>query len=140
MNREGLNSSEIEAPVGPFSHVVRAGDLLYISGQTGQRSHTGTPIGNDIAEQTTQIFENLKAVLRTVNCDLSHIVKVTVFLTNIDDFAAMNAVYAHYFDLPYPARSTIAVKALPLGALVEVECIAKVEDENTSDGSERPSL
>jgi 2-iminobutanoate/2-iminopropanoate deaminase len=140
MKRQGWNSPEIEAPVGPFSHMVRAGDLLYLSGQTGQQSQTGAPMGDNVTEQTAQIFENIKAVLRTVNGDLRSIIKVTVFLTDMADFAAMNAVYARYFDPPYPARSTIAVKALPLGALVEVECIAQVEDENTPDGSERSSL
>lgn len=125
--REGINSPELAPPAGPFSHVVKAGGLLYISGQLAQHPQTGQLVEGDVAEQTTQILHNLRAVLKVVQRDFSHVVKVNVFLTDMNDFAAMNAVYAMYFDAPYPARSTIAVKALPLGAHVEMECIATAE-------------
>lgn len=122
--REGINSPELASPAGPFSHVVKAGGLLYISGQLAQNPQTGHLIEDDVVAQTTQILQNLSTVLKAVQRDFSHVVKVTVFLTDMNDFAAMNAVYAMYFEAPYPARSTIAVKALPLGARVEMECIA----------------
>ncbi len=125
MQRQGVNCPELPPPVGPFSHLVNAGATLYLSGQVAQDPDTGKLIEGDVAAQTTRIFANLQAVLKTVDRDLSHIVKVTVFLTDMADFAEMNAVYTRHFDLPYPARSTVAVKALPLGARVEIECVAQ---------------
>ncbi len=131
--REGINSPELASPAGPFSHVVKAGGFLYISGQIAQNPQTGHLVEGNVVEQTTQILQNLRAVLKVVQLDFSHIVKVNVFLTDMNDFAAMNAVYATYFDAPYPARSTIAVKALPLGARVEMECIATAEPGGLRD-------
>lgn len=131
--REGINSSELAPPAGPFSHVVRAGGLLYLSGQLAQNPLTGQLVEGNVAEQTTQILHNLSTVLKEVQRNLSHVVKVNVFLTDMNDFAAMNEVYATYFDAPYPARSTIAVKALPLGARVEMECIATAEPGGLRD-------
>lgn len=125
MQRQGVNCPELPPPVGPFSHLVNAGAALYLSGQVAQDPDTGKLIEGDVAAQTTHIFANLQAVLKTVDRDLGHIVKVTVFLTDMADFAEMNAVYTRHFDLPYPARSTVAVKALPLGARVEIECVAQ---------------
>ncbi len=125
MQRQGVNCPELPPPVGPFSHLVNAGAALYLSGQVAQDPDTGKLIEGDVAAQTTRIFANLQAVLKTVDRDLRHIVKVTMFLTDMADFAEMNAVYARHFDLPYPARSTVAVKALPLGARVELECVAQ---------------
>lgn len=125
MQRQGVNCPELPPPVGPFSHLVNAGAALYLSGQVAQDSDTGKLIEGDVAAQTTRIFANLQAILKTVDRDLGHIVKVTVFLTDMADFAEMNAVYTRHFDLPYPARSTVAVKALPLGARVEIECVAQ---------------
>jgi 2-iminobutanoate/2-iminopropanoate deaminase len=131
--REGINSPELAPPAGPFSHAVRAGGLLYLSGQLAQDPQTGKLVEGDVVEQTTQILHNLRAILKVVQWDFSHVVKVNVFLTDMNDFAAMNAVYATYFDAPYPARSTIAVKALPLGARVEMECIAITEPGGLRD-------
>jgi 2-iminobutanoate/2-iminopropanoate deaminase len=125
MQRQGVNCPELPPPVGPFSHLVNAGAALYLSGQVAQDPDTGKLIEGDVAAQTTRIFANLQAVLKTVDRDLGQIVKVTVFLTDMADFAEMNAVYTRHFDLPYPARSTVAVKALPLGARVEIECVAQ---------------
>lgn len=124
MQRQGVNSPELAQPVGPFSHLVHAGASLYLSGQVAQEPVTGKLIEGDVTTQTTRIIENLQAVLKAVGRDLGHIVKVTVFLTDMADFAEMNAVYASHFRPPYPARSTVAVKALPLGARVEMECVA----------------
>ena len=125
MQRQAVNCPELPPPVGPFSHLVNSGSALYLSGQVAQDPDTGKLIEGDVAAQTTRIFANLQAVLKTVDRDLRDIVKVTVFLTDMADFAEMNAVYARHFDLPYPARSTVAVKALPLGARVELECVAQ---------------
>ena len=125
MQRQGINCPELAPPVGPFSHLVYAGAALYLSGQVAQDPATGKLIEGDVAAQTTRIFANLQAVLKTVGRDLGHIVKVTVFLTTMADFAEMNAVYARHFDPPYPARTTVAVQALPLGARVELECVAQ---------------
>ncbi len=125
MQRQGVNCPELPPPVGPFWHLVNAGAALYLSGQVAQDPGTGKLIEGDVAAQTTRIFANLQAVLKTVDRDLRHIVKVTAFLTDMADFAEMNAVYTRHFDLPYPARSTVAVKALPLGARVELECVAQ---------------
>lgn len=124
MPRHGLNSPDLPLPVGPFSHVVEAGAFFHVSGQVAQDPKSGKLIEGDVAAQTTRILENLQLVLKTVDRDLRHIVKTTVFLTDMADYAAMNAVYASQFEAPYPARSTIAVRALPLGARVEIECVA----------------
>jgi 2-iminobutanoate/2-iminopropanoate deaminase len=123
--RQGINTPELIQPIGPFSHLVAAGTSLFLSGQVAQEPATGKLIEGDVGAQTTRILANLQAVLKTVGRDLSHVVKVTVYLTDMADFAAMNAVYARHFDPPYPARSTVAVKALPLDARVEMECIAE---------------
>ena len=124
MQRQAVNCPELSPPVGPFSHLVHAGAALYLSGQVAQDPTTGKLIEGDVTSQTTRIFANIEAVLKTVDRDLSHVVQVRVFLTDMADFAEMNAVYARQFEAPYPARTTVAVKALPLGARVELECVA----------------
>ena len=113
------------AAVGPYSHAVEAGDLIYLSGQTPLDSATGKLAEGGIAEMTEQCFKNLFNVLAAAGLTEENVVKVNVFLTNMGDFAAMNAVYATKFTAPYPARSTVAVAALPLGAPVEIELIAR---------------
>jgi 2-iminobutanoate/2-iminopropanoate deaminase len=125
MPREGINSPEFAPPVAPFSHLVKSGGFFYLSGQVAQDPATGQLIEGDVAAQMARILANIQAVLKTVDRDLSHVVKTTVFLTDMADYAEMNAVYARMFDPPYPARSAIAVKALPLGARVEIECVAE---------------
>ncbi len=111
--------------VGPYSHAVESGDLVYLSGQTPLDSRTGKLVEGDVASQTEQCFANLFNVLSAAGLTSDHVVKVTVFLTDMNDFAAMNAVYATRFNAPYPARTTIGVAALPLGARVEIEMIAR---------------
>ena len=125
MQRKGINSPNLSSPVGPFSHMVDAGAFIYLSGQVAQDPETGKLVEGDVAAQTTRIFVNIQVALKTVGRDLGHVVKTTVFLTDMADFAEMNAVYASHFDAPYPARTTVAVKALPLGARVEIECVAQ---------------
>ena len=111
--------------VGPYSHAVEAGDLVYFSGQTPLDPETGALVAGGITEQTKQCFGNLFAVLTAAGLTESNVVKVNVFLTDMADFAAMNAVYAEHFQSPYPARTTIGVASLPLGASIEIEMIAR---------------
>jgi 2-iminobutanoate/2-iminopropanoate deaminase len=125
MQRQGINCPELMPPGAPFSHLVKTGSILYVSGQIAQDPTTGKLIDGDAATQTARILANIQAVLKSVDRDLRHVVKTTVFLTDMADYSEMNDIYAREFDPPYPARSTIAVKALPLGARVEIECVAQ---------------
>lgn len=113
------------AAVGPYSHAVEAGGFVYLSGQTPLDPVTGELAKGDIAAMTRQVFKNLSAVLESAGLGFEDVIKTTVFLTDMADFVAMNGVYAEHFSAPFPARSTVAVKALPLGALVEIELVAK---------------
>lgn len=110
---------------GPYSHGVWSGDLFYLSGQTPVDPATGRLMTGDIGAQTRQCFQNLFAVLQAAGLTPDAVVKVNVFLTDINDFAAMNAIYATQFEKPYPARTTIGVAALPLGARIEIEMISR---------------
>lgn len=114
------------AAIGPYSHAIRVGDLVFCSGQTPLDPDTMQLVGKDIAEQTERVLTNLKTVLEGLGLSLNHVVKTTVFLKSMDDFTGMNAVYGRIFGDHKPARSTIAVKQNPLDALVEIECIASV--------------
>lgn len=111
--------------VGPYSHAVESGGFVYLSGQTPMDSKTGKLVEGDIAAQTEQSFINLFNVLKAAGLSSDDVVKVTVFLTDMNNFKSMNEVYSKQFNSPYPARTTIGVKELPLGALIEVEMIAK---------------
>lgn len=111
------------APVGPYNHAVRVGDLLFCSGQIPLKNDGSLETG-DAKAQTEQVLENVKAILSDQKLSFENVVKSTVFLTNLGDFAAMNEVYARYFTANQPARSTIEVAALPRGANVEIEVIA----------------
>lgn len=113
--------------VGPYSHAVDSGDLIYLSGQTPLDSSTGKLVEGGVAAQTEQCFRNLFNVLTAAGLTPDNVVKVNVFLTNMGDFAAMNEVYAKQFSAPFPARTTIGVAALPLGAQIEIEMIARKE-------------
>ena len=125
MTREALTSAELAPPMGPFSQAVRAGGFIFLSGQVAQAPATGKLIAGDVTAQTEQIFKNLHAVLRAAGKSFADVVRVGVFLTDMKDFSQMNAVYARQFDAPYPARTTVAVSVLPLGAAVEVELVAQ---------------
>lgn len=126
MPRNAVNSPRLAPPVGPFAHAVRSGELVYLSGQIGQDSATGTLVEGGIVAQARQIFSNVRTLLEDLELNLDDVVKVNVFLASMGDFAAMNGVYAEQFAAPYPARTTVAVKDLPMGALVEMEMIARV--------------
>ena len=111
--------------VGPYSPAVEAGDLVYFSGQIPVDSATGKIIEGDVKAQTEQCFKNLSAALKAADVTSDNVVKTTVYLTDMADYAAVNEVYGAYFNAPYPARTAIAVAALPLGSKVEIEVIAK---------------
>ena len=112
------------APVGPYNLAVRIGDLLFCSGQIPLDPATGNLVGGDIRAQTERVLENVKAILADQRMTFTNVVKSTVFMTNLGDFAAMNEVYARYFTNDFPARSTVQVAGLPRGANVEIEVIA----------------
>jgi 2-iminobutanoate/2-iminopropanoate deaminase len=127
-NKTAISTKDAPAAIGPYSQAVRTGDTIYTSGQVALDPATGDLIAGDITAQTTRALENLKAVLAAAGLDLTHVVKTTVFLKDMKDFAAMNAIYARYFapeGVVAPARSTVQVAALPKDGLVEIECIAK---------------
>ena len=125
MEREIIATDRAPAAVGPYSQAVRVGDFVFTAGQIGIDPATGK-LREGLEAQTRQILDNLQAVLEAAGSGLEHVVKTTIFLTDIADFAAVNAVYATAFPERPPARSTIQVAALPLGALVEIEAVALV--------------
>ena len=110
--------------IGPYSMAIEAGDLVFISGQIPLDAATGKLVEGDVSAQARQSLENVKAILDAAGLSFAHVVKTTIFLTSMADFAAVNEVYKAYVGEPYPARSTIAVAALPMGAKVEIETIA----------------
>ena len=111
-------------PIGPYSQAIKAGGLLFASGQVAINPATNEFVPGDIRQQTERALENVKGILESAGCHLHRVVKTTVFLKNMSDFAAMNEVYAKYFTLAPPARSTVEVARLPKDALVEIEVIA----------------
>jgi 2-iminobutanoate/2-iminopropanoate deaminase len=110
--------------VGPYNHAVRVGELLFCAGQIPLDPATGNLVSGDIKAQTERVLQNVKAILDDQKLTVGNVVKSTVFLTNLADFAGMNEVYAKFFTADFPARSTIQVAALPKGAIVEIEVIA----------------
>lgn len=131
MSRMALTSSALAPPVGPFSHAVRTGvgerELVYLSGQVGIDASTGGLADGGTAAQADHALRNVAAVLEAGGLTMADVLKANVYLTDMNDFAAMNAVYARHFDAPFPARTTVAVAALPLGARVEIEVVARRE-------------
>lgn len=125
MSRDAINSPDAPPAIGPYSHAVRAGEVVYTSGQVGLDPATGELVPGGVAAQTRRAFDNLDLVLRASNLTLRDVVKVNVFLLDMADFAAMNEEYARRFEAPYPARSTVAVAGLPRGARVEIELVAR---------------
>ena len=119
-----IHTPNAPAAIGPYSQAVQAGNLLFVSGQIPVDPATGAFAGEDIATQTRQSLTNVKNILEAAGFCLSDVVKTTVLLAEIADFAAMNAIYAEFFTAPCPARACFAVKDLPKGALVEIEAIA----------------
>lgn len=116
------------AAIGPYSQAIRYNGVIYTAGQIGLDPQSGQMVNGDIAAQTRQVIQNLNAVLLAANSGLDHVIKTTVFLTDMGNFQTMNQVYEEFFGVTRPARSTVAVAALPRGALVEIECIAVVKE------------
>jgi len=125
MTRAAHTSPNGPAAIGPYSHGVWADDLLFLSGQTPIDPATKALVAGGVTEQTEQVFRNLEAVIADAGLSMDDVVKTTVFLTAMADFPDMNAVYGTHFSEPYPARSTVAVAGLPLGARVEIELVAR---------------
>lgn len=125
--RQEVRTDEAPAPVGPYSQAIRAGDLVYASGQIPLDPTSGEKVEGEIEDEARQVLANLKAVLEAAGSGMDRVVKATVYLTDISLFQRVNAVYAEAFDVdPAPARVTVGVSALPLGAQVEVDAIALV--------------
>ena len=122
--KRAIASDRAPKAVGPYSQAVAFGDLLFCAGQIPLDPVSGEIVNEDVTAQAERVIENIKAVLTVNSMTLTDVVKTTVFLTTMDDFTAMNEVYARHFTQPYPARSTVAVVALPRGAKVEIEVIA----------------
>jgi 2-iminobutanoate/2-iminopropanoate deaminase len=125
MSKNAIISPELTPPVGPFSQAIEVGGFLYFSGQVGQDQATGKVVEGGIVAETERVFQNLSAVLKAAGKSFDDVVRAGVFLTSISDFAAMNGIYAKRFSQPFPARTTIGVAALPLGACVEIDLVVK---------------
>lgn len=123
MTKSAIVSPKLAPPVGPFSQAIRTGGFIYFSGQVAQDPATGKLVEGGIGAEAERLFKNLGAALEAAGKSFDDVVRAGVYLTNMGDFAAMNAVYAKHFSQPYPARTTIAVAGLPLGASVEIDLI-----------------
>ena len=121
-----ISTKKAPAAIGPYSQAIQVGNLVYTSGQIPIDPETGVFAEGGIKEQTRQSLTNVKAILEEVGLTMNNVVKTTVFMADMNDFADMNSVYAEFFTEPYPARSAVAVKTLPKGALVEIEVIAEI--------------
>ena len=124
MDKEVIHTLTAPGVVGPYSQGIKAGGFIFTAGQIALDSASGKMVGATIEEQTRRVLENLKAVLEAAGSSMDKVVKTTVFITNMTEFGRMNAVYAEYFPSNPPARSTLPMASLPLGGLVEIECVA----------------
>ena len=124
MSNTAIHTPNAPAAIGPYSQAIEAGSTIYVSGQLPIDPATGAFAGEDIAAQTRQSLLNIKSILAAAGADMRNVVKTTVLLADIADFAAMNAVYAEFFTAPYPARAAFQAACLPKNALVEIECVA----------------
>jgi 2-iminobutanoate/2-iminopropanoate deaminase len=125
MTIHAIKSDALAPPVGPFSQAIRSGDFIFFSGQVAQDPATGKLVQGGIEAEARQLFKNLATLLEAAGKSFADVVKANVFLTVIQDFAAINAIYAEQFDAPFPARTTVAVAALPLGASIEIELLVQ---------------
>ena len=123
---QAIHTEKAPKAIGPYSQAIKVGNLVFASGQVPIVPATGEFVEGGIQEQTRQALTNAQAILEEAGTGLKNVVKTTVYLSDMANFAAMNEIYAEFFTQPYPARSAVAVKALPKGALVEVECIAEL--------------
>ena len=125
--RQAVSTPSAPQAIGPYSQGIRAGSLLFVSGQVPIDPATGNIIDGDIAAQTHRVFQNIGEILKAGGASFDHVVRTTVFLADMNDFAAMNAVYATYFNAPAPARATVQVSRLPKDARVKIDVIAAIE-------------
>ena len=123
---KAIRTTKAPAAIGPYSQAIKVGNLVYTSGQIPIDPVTGVFVEGGIKEQTRQALTNVQAILEEAGLTMKNVVKTTVFMADMNDFADMNAVYAEFFAEPYPARSAVAVKTLPKGALVEIEVVAAI--------------
>ncbi|HTI14095.1 MAG TPA: RidA family protein [Dictyobacter sp.] len=128
MERTPISTTQAPAAIGPYSQAIRVGQFIYTSGQIPLDPTTGQIVGADVREQTHRVLQNVQAVLESAGASLQSVIKTTVFLTDMGNFQTMNDVYASYFGEVAPARSAVAVVELPRKALVEIECVALIED------------
>jgi len=126
VSREPVSTSNAPAAIGPYSQAIRAGGFLFLSGQIPLDPATGALVSGDIADQTRRVFDNLGAILTAAGVSFDHVVKTTVYLADMNEFAAMNEIYATYFKSPAPARATIQAARLPRDVRVEIDLIAHV--------------
>ena len=122
--KQVISTPKAPAAIGPYSQAIRVGNLVYTSGQIPINPATGSFVEGGIKEQTRQSLTNVKAILEEAGTSMANVVKTTVFLADMNDFAEVNSIYAEFFSEPYPARSAVAVKTLPKGALIEIEVVA----------------
>jgi 2-iminobutanoate/2-iminopropanoate deaminase len=125
MSKTAITSPELAPPVGPFSQAVKVDGFIYFSGQVAQDPTTGKVVEGGIVPETERLFQNLSALLKAASKSFDDVVRVGVFLTNMSDYVPMNGIYAKHFSPPFPARTTIGVAALPLGARVEIDLVVK---------------
>jgi 2-iminobutanoate/2-iminopropanoate deaminase len=125
MSKIAITSPELTPPVGPFSQAIKVDGFIYFSGQVGQDPATGKVVEGGIVAETERVFQNLSAVLKAAGRSFDDVVRVGVYLTSMSDYAALNGIYAKHFRQPFPARTAIAVAALPLGACVEIDLVVK---------------
>jgi 2-iminobutanoate/2-iminopropanoate deaminase len=139
MQKKIISTDKAPAAVGPYSQAIRAGHFVYTAGQVGLVPGTKELAGDDVAVQAEQALQNLQAVLEAAGSSLQQVVKTTVFLRHMEDYGTVNEVYARFFDAGKPARSAVAVAALPLDALVEIEAVALVGEAIESASFTTPS-
>jgi 2-iminobutanoate/2-iminopropanoate deaminase len=125
MTKQPINSDKLAPPAGPFSQAIRSDGFIFLSGQIGQDPATGELVEGGIRPQAEQVFMNLSAVLDAAGKSFADVVRANVYLTSMDDFAAMNGIYTRHMPPPFPARTTVAVAALPMGAAIEIDLIVK---------------
>ncbi|MXY23532.1 MAG: RidA family protein [Acidobacteria bacterium] len=127
MSRTPIATTGAPAAIGPYSQAIRSGNLLFVSGQVAMDPETGEMLGGDVSAQTERVLRSLDAILTAAGVTLADVIKTTVYLADMNDFAAMNRVYGAFFTDPAPARAAVQVARLPKDALVEIDCIARVD-------------
>ncbi len=125
--KEAITTAAAPRAIGPYSQALRAGQWLFLSGQIGLDPSTGDLVAGGVEAQTRRVLENLGAVLRTAGASFEHVVRTTIYLTDLADFNRVNDIYGQFFAAPYPARATVGVATLPRGACVEIDAIARLE-------------